>query len=133
MSFAFNIKTLDHVALRVSDLEASAKWYQRVLGLQRIQPEEWTPFPIFMVAENGTGIALFPTRSKAAENLPPGDWIKGDHYAFQVDQSNFERAQEHLNKEQIPFAFQDHLYFHSIYFEDPDDHQLELTTQVKPL
>lgn len=130
---SIRIKTLDHIALRVRDLEESAKWYERVLHLKRLQPEEWKPFPVFMIAENGTGIALFPTRSKAADNLPSGDWIKGDHYAFQVDEQNFESAQEHLNKERIPFVFQDHFYFHSIYFKDPDGHQLELTTQVKPL
>ena len=129
----FSVKTLDHVALRVTALERSAEWYERVLHLKRLQPKEWQPFPIFMIAENGTGIALFPVRTEGASPLPDGDWIKGDHYAFQVDKDNFDRAQLHFKKEGVDFEFQDHLYFHSIYFLDPDGHRLELTTQVKPL
>lgn len=124
----FQIKTLDHIALRVSNLEASASWYARILCLSRVQAKEWGPFPIFMVAQNGTGVALFPTKTNAPQSLPDGDWLKGDHYAFQVDADHFEQAQKHLNKEGIAFTFQDHFYFHSIYFHDPDGHQLEITT-----
>lgn len=129
----FSIKTLDHVALRVCDLEVSAQWYERVLNLKRLQPKEWGPFPIFMTAENGTGLALFPVRTTSPEPLPEGDWIKGDHYAFQVDNDNFAKAQEHFSQIGLDFEFQDHFYFHSIYFLDPDGHRLELTTQVKDL
>lgn len=129
----FSIKTFDHVALRVRDLEISAQWYERVLHLKRLQPKEWGPFPIFMITENGTGLALFPSKTCAVQPLPEGDWIKGDHYAFQVDGDNFEKAQSHFDKLGIDFEFQDHYYFHSIYFRDPDGHRLELTTQVKPL
>lgn len=91
------------------------------------------PFPIFMISENNTGIALFPSRTDTPQALPSGDWIKGDHYAFRVDGSEFEQAQEHLKKEKIDFQFQDHHYYHSIYFLDPDGHRLEITTQVKEL
>lgn len=127
----FQIKTLDHVALRVRDIEISAQWYERVLGLRRIQPEAWGPFPIFMVAENGTGVALFPPQTNTPESLPEKDWIRGDHYAFRVESDHFEAAQQHLKDLEIPFEFQDHHYFYSIYFLDPDGHELELTTQVK--
>ncbi len=129
----FSIKSLDHVALRVKDLEESASWYERILGLKRLQPEEWKPFPIFMTTEDGTGIALFPSRTENPKPLPEGDWIKGDHYAFLVDNVNFNQAQQHLKLEEVTFEFQDHLYFYSIYFRDPDGHRLELTTKVKEI
>ena len=34
------IEFLDHVAIRVADLEASALWYEKVLGLKRYQLSE---------------------------------------------------------------------------------------------
>ena len=50
MQSPIHIQQLDHVALKVRDLQASAKWYAEVLGLQKVQPEAWGNFPIFMVA-----------------------------------------------------------------------------------
>lgn len=129
----FQIRTLDHIAIHVSDLEASAAWYQRVLGLERIQPKEWGPFPVFMVTEDGTGVALFPTHSEAPGRLPEGQVIRAGHYAFQVDGANFALAQEHLNDLDISFEFQDHHYYHSIYFFDPDGYKVEITTQVQAI
>jgi catechol 2,3-dioxygenase-like lactoylglutathione lyase family enzyme len=125
------IRTLDHVAIHVNDLERSAAWYHRVLGLERVQPREWGPFPAFMVAEDGTGVALFPSQNKSPGRLPEGTVIRAGHYAFRVDPDNFEQAKEQLNTEGVEFEFQDHHYFHSIYFFDPDGHRLEITTQVK--
>jgi catechol-2,3-dioxygenase len=37
-------------------------------------------------------------------------------------------AQEELTKRGIAFHFQDHEISHSIYFDDPDGHQIEITT-----
>lgn len=129
----FQIKTLDHVALHVNDLEESVAWYQRVLGLKRIQPKEWGPFPAFMIATDGTGLALFPSQNKSPGRLPEGEVIRAGHYAFQVDNENFERAGKHLASEGIDTEFQDHHFFHSIYFFDPDGYRLEITTQVKAI
>lgn len=126
----FEIEFLDHVALRVRDMEESARWYEKVLGLKKLQTVEWGPYPIFMVAGQ-TGIALFPAKTDQPENLPPGDWLKGDHYAFRVDRENFEAAKAHFEEMGLDYEFQDHYYFHSIYFTDPDGHRLELTTEVK--
>ena len=126
------LQFLDHVALRVRDINRSAEWYEKTLGLQRLQPKEWGLFPIFMVAGQ-TGIALFPTRSEDAQLPPEGDWVRGHHYAFRVDQENFEKAKAHLTQLGVEWTFQNHFHFHSIYFNDPDGHQLELTVQVKEL
>jgi catechol 2,3-dioxygenase-like lactoylglutathione lyase family enzyme len=123
MSTDFNIDFLDHVALRVQDLEQAAHWYEQVLGLKRVQPEEWKPWPVFMLAGH-SGIALFPKRAT--------DTAKVDHFAFRVSRASFEQAQKHLQQLGIAFQFQDHLYFHSIYFEDPDQHTVELTTEIRP-
>ena len=40
----------------------------------------------------------------------------------------FYDAQDELKKRAIPFDFQDHEISHSIYFRDPDGHEIEITT-----
>jgi catechol 2,3-dioxygenase-like lactoylglutathione lyase family enzyme len=50
------------------------------------------------------------------------------HLAFRADCKNFRAAQLELEKREIKFEFQDHEIAHSIYFRDPDGHQLEITT-----
>jgi catechol 2,3-dioxygenase-like lactoylglutathione lyase family enzyme len=52
-----------------------------------------------------------------------------DHVAITVaDRPNFLSAQEELQAQGITVTFQDHDISHSIYFHDPDGHQLEITT-----
>jgi catechol 2,3-dioxygenase-like lactoylglutathione lyase family enzyme len=50
------------------------------------------------------------------------------HLAFRANRENFLTAQGELKKRGIKFEFQDHEIAHSIYFRDPDGHQLEITT-----
>jgi len=116
-----NIKYLDHIALRVEDLTKSSEWYQTVLGLKEYKLEAWGDFPIFLLAGK-SGLALFPKRD--------GENPKPDHFAFNIDYEEFKKAKDHLSDLEIAFEFQDHIYFHSIYFKDPDNHTVELTTLV---
>ena len=50
------------------------------------------------------------------------------HLAFRANRENFLGAQHELKKRGIKFEFQDHEISHSIYFRDPDGHELEITT-----
>ncbi|MDN5203058.1 VOC family protein [Fulvivirgaceae bacterium BMA10] len=123
-----NLRFLDHVALKVSDIEASANWYEEVLGLKIYRFEkEWGSFPIFALAGK-SGIALFPTKKDYPKPLPPGDFRTMSHLAFNIDRENFEDAKTKLEKHGITYEFQDHDFFHSIYFSDPDGYRLEITT-----
>jgi len=123
------INHLDHVAIRVKDLEASAKWYKQTLGLKIIKTNEWGPYPFFLVAGK-TGIALFPMKEKDSElrKLPVN--ILVDHFAFNVDLENFNLAKQKFESLNIDYIFNDHHYTHSIYIKDPDGHTVELTTLV---
>jgi catechol 2,3-dioxygenase-like lactoylglutathione lyase family enzyme len=125
----FQVEGLDHIAITVSDLEASVKWYEQVLGLKNDHPGLWGGVPVMMFAVIGSsGLALFPAKANATlpDNL--GNLIATQHIAFRVSRASFEAAQAHLHDLRIPFKFQDHDISHSIYFDDPDQHRLELTT-----
>jgi catechol 2,3-dioxygenase-like lactoylglutathione lyase family enzyme len=125
----FTIDFLDHVAVRVKDIKASAEWYERVLGLKRYQLPEWGEFPIFMLA-NKTGIALFPANTDDTKLETTSKNVKIDHFAFNVTGENFEKAKKRYDELDLEFDFQNHFYFHSIYTKDPDGHTVELTTIV---
>lgn len=123
----FTIDFLDHVALNVKDLEMSASWYEKVLGLKRYKLEKWGEFPIFLLAGK-TGLALFPAKLNDPKIDPLSDNIKLDHFAFNVTNENFQIARKKYEALGLEYIFKDHYYYQSIYTKDPDGHTMELTT-----
>src|SRR5437773_11580838 len=124
----FRIKHIDHVALTVKNIERSIAWYRDVLGLEQRHEEVWGHAPAMMFAGE-TGIALFPAESPDA--APGPDHANSTvmrHLAFQVDRRNFDRAQVEFSARGIPFTFEDHDIAQSIYFQDLDGYEIELTT-----
>jgi catechol 2,3-dioxygenase-like lactoylglutathione lyase family enzyme len=116
---------IDHVAVSVRDVERSAQWYIDVLGFERKFDGMWADVPIF-IGKGTTALALFPVRSKSAPSGPAD--IRMLHLALRANRENFLAAQKELKNSGIKFEFQDHEISHSIYFCDPDGHQLEITT-----
>lgn len=123
----FKIEALDHVALSVRDVERSAQWYADVLGFKRQHEGMWDGVPIF-VGNGGAAIALFPARDKAGSTSHERAAVRTLHFAFRADRENFLRAQDELTRRKISFDFQNHEISHSIYFRDPDGHEIEITT-----
>ena len=123
------IEFLDHVAIRVKDLNVSAEWYQKVLGLKKYQLPEWGEFPIFLLSGK-SGIALFPAILTDMQLESNSRNLKIDHFALNVTNENFEKAKKRYTELNLKFNIQDHYYFHSIYTKDPDGHTVELTTIV---
>lgn len=126
------LEFLDHVAIRVSDMKASAAWYKKVMGLKEYQLEKWGAYPVFLLAGK-SGIALFPANSED----PVLDFSSKnsgiDHFAFHVTRENFEKAKKRYSVLNLSFTLKDHHYFDSIYTKDPDGHTVELTTiKVNP-
>lgn len=123
------LRFLDHVAIRVADIERSASWYESIYGMKRFAPEEWKPFPVFMLAGK-CGVAIFPAQLSHSVDSTQLKGIKIDHFAFNVNRENFHLARQHYEALGIEYDFQDHTFFHSIYTLDPDGHKVELTTCV---
>ena len=122
------LEGIDHVALSVRDVERSAQWYMGVLGFERKHEGMWNGIPTF-IAKGTTAIALFPTRNHDSKKTPTrAAEISMLHLAFRADRKNFLIAQGELKNRGIKFHFQDHEICHSIYFRDPDGHELEITT-----
>lgn len=117
---------LDHVALTVTDLERSVDFYEKVLGLERRRKE--LGVPTFLLA-SGTAIALFPADSFRGSGDAVGTHdVRVMHVAFRVDRGQFDRARAELPEAGVEIRFEDHGNVHSLYFDDPDGHKLELAT-----
>ena len=123
----FGNRGLDHVAIAVADVERSRRFYSEVLGLERAH-DAWD-VPVVMAAE-GTGVAIFSTdlHPSATPDGVEAPATRILHIAFRVDRRGFEEAREALAQRGLEPRFADHGISHSIYFDDPDGHQLELTT-----
>lgn len=121
------LEYLDHVAIRVRNLEVSVEWYEKVLGLRKCKLEEWGEFPIFMLS-NKSGVALFPANLEDEFLNQSSKNIKIDHFAFNVNKENFDKAIKKYEEMGLEFEIKDHYYFDSIYTKDPDGHTVELTT-----
>lgn len=122
----FQLQGIDHVALAVRDVARSAAWYVEVLGFEHRFPGMWNGVPVF-VGKGETALALFAVSDPNPVPRPRGS-ITMLHLAFRATRTEFAAAQRDLKAREIPFEFQDHAISHSIYFSDPDGHELEITT-----
>ena len=120
-----DVEGIDHVALSVRNVERAAQWYIDVLGFKRLHEGMWDGVPVF-IGKGTTALALFPVRSNERSGAPAE--IRMLHLAMRANRKTFMAAQEELKRRGIKFEFQDHEISHSIYFRDPDSHQLEITT-----
>ena len=121
----FSINFLDHVAIKVENVDISAAWYERLLWLKKCTYPEWGDRPVMMMSGN-FGVALFPVAATGNDTKR----IRIDHFAFNSSLPDFEKALKYFDAIGEKYEFQDHVYFHSVYLRDPDKHKVELTTEV---
>jgi len=121
MTVAFN-----HTLLYAHDSEASARFLSEILGLAA--PERWGPFMV-VKTDNGTNLDYIDTDGR----------IASQHYAFLVDESDFDAIFERIRAREIPYwadpgqrqqgRINRHDGGRGLYFEDPNGHLLEIITR----
>jgi catechol 2,3-dioxygenase-like lactoylglutathione lyase family enzyme len=123
----FTLEGIDHVAIAVRDVELSAAWYCEVLGLERRHRDVWGSHPA-IVGIGTTSVALFPVAGSSPTPRPGREVLAMRHLAFRASRGELENARAALAGRGIAFTEQDHEIARSIYFEDPDGHEIEITT-----
>ena len=120
------LRRLDHVSLNVTDRARSIVWYRDVLGLPQLNQPTDDDEPVFL-GKPGLQFGLFQAQHHSPAREPESSGLR--HVALVVD--DLESAQERLREHGVPFRYADHGNALSVYFRDPDDHVLELTTYVR--
>ena len=128
---------IHHFSLTVSDVEASAHWYQRVFGMNRVP----VVFPHYGAEEEGYAVLLMDARSGVAIGLHHHEANPGqpfhesqtglDHISFGVaDHADLDAWASWLDELGIEHSgvidAEQPLPYSVVVFRDPDNIQLEL-------
>lgn len=119
-----DITGIDHVAIRVTSLEVSAKWYEARFGFRKLQ--EWKG--VWMIGNSNVRLGLFLVeKPKPLDDMPSRLVI--EHYAFGVSADRFQEAVDELRAAGIALSeVEDTGIAYSTFMKDPDGHLIELTT-----
>ena len=118
------IRGLYEVAIRVKDLAKSEVFYREILGLQvglRDERRRW----LFLRAGGQSGMVVLQE--------DPGTWPT-EHFAFTVDEVDIEAAAAVLQQRGVVIegpVYHEWMPAKSVYFSDPDGHDLELCAPVR--
>jgi catechol 2,3-dioxygenase len=124
---------IGHVVIKVRDVERSRKFYTEVMGLKLMM--ELPQIKMAFFASNGRDhheIACIEVGKDAP--APRQSEIGLLHIAFRLsDEEHLKAAYKVLKENHVPIAFTvDHGITKSIYFSDPDGHQLEVYCDNPP-
>lgn len=121
-----------HLALTVTDLTASVRFYQRLLGSEpsgRIDDE--TLHRVLFTLPNGMNLGL--TQHDTAATGPFSPFTPGlDHVGFSVEtRAELDRWEEHLTDNDIPHSgIEEAPYGAALSVKDPDGIALEFFVSV---
>jgi catechol-2,3-dioxygenase len=106
------------VAIRVKNLDASAKFYQEVIGLKEGLYDEGRRWLFLWVGPKNGMVVL----QEDKESFPR------QHFAFKVQESDLNGLRENLEKSNVVIEGSvslDWMNAVSVYFADPDGHDIE--------
>jgi catechol 2,3-dioxygenase-like lactoylglutathione lyase family enzyme len=118
------IRGVYEVVIRVQDLPRAEAFYRDVLGLEVGLRNEERKL-VFLRAGGQNGMIVL--------QQDEGEWPK-QHFAFTLDEENIEHAAAHLKKQGVTIkgpVLHEWMPARSVYFADPDGHDLELCAPLK--
>jgi lactoylglutathione lyase len=119
------IKGLYEIAIRVKDLARAESFYRDVLGLEegfRDERRNW----LFLRAGGDAGMVVLQEDK--------GDWPT-QHFAFSVSEADIGSAAALLKQKGVSVSepvYHKWMNSVSVYFDDPDGHELELLALSGP-
>ena len=119
---------LGHIVFYVRDLETSLKFYEKVLGLKRIEGGE-LPLKAVALTSGRTHHELLLIEVGDAPGPPPGPRRGFYHAGFKIGDSldELKKAYRELYSAGIQVkGMSDHTISKSIYLHDPDGNEIEL-------
>ena len=132
MTIPFKLAQIDHVVLRVKDLDAALHFYRDVLGctLDKVQEK----IGLWQVRAGSSLIDLVPLDGVLGRIGGAGPGVEGhnlDHFALQLDRFDEAAIRAHLDAHQVKIVDSGQRYGAqgtgpSIYVRDPDGNTVEL-------
>jgi catechol 2,3-dioxygenase-like lactoylglutathione lyase family enzyme len=132
MTSPFTLRNIDHIVLRVKDIDAMLHFYIDVLGctMEKVQDE----IGLYQVRAGSSLIDLVPVDGKLGRmgGAAPGAEARNlDHFALRVDPYNEEAIRAHLKAHGVEPGESGSRYGAegegpSIYLRDPEGNMIEL-------
>ena len=124
------LKGLDHFALNVKDMKRAEEFYTNTLGFTVIRRSETQAgLKHFEIDAGNVVIALFESPDldlkKAHDTMTEEGYL---HFAFGASYKQFDSILENLKQKGVIMDGEPRDWGESVsvYFRDPDDHQLEI-------
>ena len=124
------LKGLDHFALNVKDMKRAEEFYTNILGFTVIRRSETQAgLKHFEIDAGNVVVALFESPDldlkKAHDTMTEEGYL---HFAFGASYKQFDSILENLKQKGVIMDGEPRDWGKSVsvYFRDPDDHQLEI-------
>ncbi|MHB8294574.1 MAG: DUF302 domain-containing protein [Acidimicrobiales bacterium] len=120
---------ISHLDLSVSDVEASAPWYARVLGLRHLRRVDFPQRTMIVLAHERSGLVIGLNQHQGFPGKPFDERRAGlDHVGFAIaERGDLDRWEEHLGSLGVTHSpVADVEAGSALVFRDPDNIQLEM-------